>query len=435
MEPLSSDPKDKKFLSFSIVSADSGNELCRFKADNIVQMRRFMASLGTTGDGFFTKQMGGGEVPVEATQGKWDVIHPSEDELVLRQQQFEKHEKDASQTQGSTQSSDAPPSYSETIQQLPIGFYFPQESGISLPSDLITKVLFPGQNIPVYNATASLPKAYRRAWHDTFRPPYGPPTFFPVSIGYGPEVGLQAGQQALWDPVNKTYFFLDHFQQITFYEDPRPAPAPKPTVTHQQQVYGDCHHETSLPPNVCGDSQIVRYAAQRARSKPHGCTVVACGRNGQNGMSGQTGQHGSNGFHGSSGLSGSNGSRGGDGTAGGPGTHGQRGVNATDASDVFVRVEGDANGLQVTGTTSFVAQLGGEQVEEVMFINCRGGDGGHGGRGGDGGHGGSGGSGGSGGRGRDGHSSMSGRGGDGGSGGNGGNGGNGGPGGPGGKGW
>ncbi|CAI8029412.1 hypothetical protein GBAR_LOCUS16711 [Geodia barretti] len=190
-------------------------------------MRRFMASLGTRGDGFFTKQDGGGEVPVEATHGKWDVIHPSEDELVQRQQQFDQHEKEGAQVPKQSQSSDAPPTYSDTIQQLPIGFYFPKDSGISLPSELTTKIVFPGKDVPVYSPTASLPKAYRRTWHDAFRPPHGPPTFFPISIGYGAEVGLQPGLQALWDPVGKFYFFLDHFRQVTFYEDPRPASHPQ----------------------------------------------------------------------------------------------------------------------------------------------------------------------------------------------------------------
>ena len=107
VKSLSSDPKHKNFFTFSVVNGASGNELCRFRADNIVQMRRFMASLGSTGGGLFTKNMGE-EVPVEATHGKWDVIHPSEDELVTRQMQFDQHEAHVSQVEV-TRPEDAPP--------------------------------------------------------------------------------------------------------------------------------------------------------------------------------------------------------------------------------------------------------------------------------------------------------------------------------------
>ena len=290
---------------------------------------------------------------------------------------------------------------------------------------------FPGQGIPIYSSTNPLPKAYRRAWHDTFRPPHGPPTFFPVSIGYGAEIGLEPGLQALWDPVNKTYFFLDHIQQITFYDDPRPAPIPKPVVIPQQQMYGDCHREVNLPPNICTKPQIVHSTAKRALAKPRGCTLFACGKNGQHGANGYTGQRGMDGHHGTSRHgSGMSGGRGGDGSAGGPGSDGLRGADATEGSDVIVKIQGSPNDLLVTGTTSFVAQLGGPQAEEILLVTCRGGDGGNGGRGGDGGVGGSGGKGGNGARGRNGNSSSYGPGGDGGPGGNGGNGGNGGPGGP-----
>ena len=408
-----------------MVNSASGNELYRFRADNIVQMCRFMASLGSTGGGLWEAQ-----VQVEATHGKWDVIHPSEDELRVRQMQFDKHEAHVSQVEV-TRPEDAPPTYAETIRQLPTGFYFPKDTGISLPLEVIKEFTFPGQGIPTYSSTNPLPKAYRRAWHDTFRPPHGPPTFFPVSIGYGAEIGLESGLKALWDPVNKTYFFLDHIQQITFYEDPRPPPIPKPVVIPQQQMYGDCHHEVNLPPNICTDSQIVRLTANRALAKLRGCTLFACGKNGQHGAYGYTGQRGMDGHHGTSGLgSGMSGGRGRDGYAGGPGSDGLRGEDATEGSDVIVKIQGSPSDLLVTGTTSFVAQLGGPQAEEILLVTCCGGDGGNGGRGGDGGVGGSGGRGGNGATGHSGMSSSSGPGGNGGSGGNGGNGGNGGPGGP-----
>ena len=67
-------------------------EFSRFCAADIVQMRKFMASLGSKGPGLFTKRTDTGEVPIEATRGLWDVIHPSEDELVYQRQMFDKQQ-------------------------------------------------------------------------------------------------------------------------------------------------------------------------------------------------------------------------------------------------------------------------------------------------------------------------------------------------------
>ena len=429
MQSLSSDPKSKNFFAFSVVKNDSGKELSRFRAKNIVQMRHFMGSLGSKGNGLFTEKVGDGEVPVEAIHGKWDVIHPSDDELTQRQQQFDKH-KNGEGGKGTARPSDAPPTYSDTIHQLPVGFYFPRDTGITLSSEIESQQTFSGQAIPIYNPTASLPKAFRRPWHDTFRPPYGPPTFFPISIGYGPEVGLEPGLQALWDPVAKTYFFLDHIRQVTFYEDPRPSLPPKPVVKPQQTIFGDRRRAEALPPNVCNSSKIVKKTAERALSKPHGWTLYACGVHGQHGMPGQAGQMGTDGYAGPSGRgSRARGQHGGDGTPGGRGTDGGRGRDATEGSDVILNLSGNADGLHVSGSVTFVAKLGGEQAEEVLFVTCRGGEGGSGGAGGAGGRGGHGGRGGNGASGYNGSS-----GGNGGPGGDGGDGGNGGSGGPGGKG-
>ena len=431
---LSNDPASGDFLGFQVINMTSGNELFRFRAKNIVECRKFMASFGDMGEGLFSKKTETDGVPIEATHGLWDVIHPSEDELFERQQMFEKHEKKKVGEISSPK--DAPPTYMEAVQQLPIGFYFPSDTGITLSPEVNAQFMFSGQSIPMYDPSAPLPKAYRRAWHDNFKPPNGPPIFFPVSIGYGQEVGLEPGLQALWDPNLRTYFFLDHIRRITFFEDPRPPPESKPIVEKQRIIYGDKKHQPneSLPIRLCRDAGVLEAASHRALSKPHGCTLYACGNNGRNGSSGQTGLSGHSGSNGTSGFSGGHGGYGQDGGPGRPGTDGERGVDATEASDVNINIWGDAYELSVDGTSRFTAQLGGPKAEEVLFINCRGGNGGNGGRGGDGGMGGRGGNGGSGGQGHRGHDSSSGTGGQGGPGGNGGNGGNGGPGGPGGRG-
>ena len=434
IEALSDDPSSKNFTSFRIVNKDNGKEMSRYRGDDIVQMRKFMASLGGTGQGLFTRKTDGGEVPIEVQHGLWDVIHPSEDELVLRENTFETH----GNIEGKEMvifPSDTPPAYHETMQQLPVEFYFPSDTGVELPPDIVACLAFPGTAIPAFD-----PKSYRRPWHDTFLPPHGPPVFFPVSFGYGAEVGLDNGQQALWDPVSKTCFFLDHIRQVTFYEDPRPALPPPPVVSKQAFQYGDSKFDLFAPP-VCSDRSIIHETTRRAHSKPKGCTINAAGVSGQHGAYGLTGSSGIDGCSGHSGETGSNGACGREGGPGGPGSPGVRGIDGTSSSDVVLNIFGNADELHIAGTCSLKANLGGTRAEEVLFVNCHGGDGGHGGRGGNGGSGGAGGNGGNGGTGRQGLNSGSrssqvssgGPGGNGGAGGNGGTGGSGGRGGDGGN--
>ena len=207
-----------------------------------------------------------------------------------------------------------------------------------------------GQSIPKYDPGTSLPKAYRRPRHDNFKPPNGPPLYSPASIEYEQEVGLESGQKIF--------------------------------VEKQSVTYGDQKHQPvgSLPVNVCHDAGIIKATTNRALSKPHGCVLYACGNNGKHGSIRQTGQTGSTGSNGSSGnRGGGHGADGERGGPGGPGTVGERGIDGTDASDVKINIWGDACELNVDGTSQFTAKLGGPKAEEVLFINCRGGDGGHGG--------------------------------------------------------
>ena len=436
VETVSSDLKSKDFLGFRIVNTENEEELSRFRADDIVHMRKFMASLGCEVDGLFTKRSGDSLISVEATHGLWDVYHPSEDELYQRQQMFDSHTKSQPAASGGEgQSMDAPPTYTATVQKLPLGFYFPQDTGVELSPDVHAELAFSGSAMAMYDPNAPLPKAFRRPWHDTYRPPRGPPVFLPVSIGYGAEVGLKPGLQALWDPNQKIYFFLDHIQKITFFEDPRPIPEPRPVFKKQSHTYSDHRRKSLIPPNVCSDRAIIRATSKRALSKPHGFIINACGVHGKHGAHGVKGETGSYGVFGDPGLyPGGDGSPGGKGRPGGPGTKGARGADPTKASDAILTLWGNAEKLNVFGTCNVVARLGGNKAEEVLLVNCRGGNGGHGGRGGDGGIGGIGGDGGFGGMGMYGITTASGNGGPGGDGGPGGIGGQGGPGGRGGDG-
>ena len=132
---------------------------------------------------------------------------------------------------------------------------------MTLSAEVRAELPFPGVAIPMYDPSAPPLKSLRRPWHDTFRPPHGPPVFFPVSIGYGAEVGIEAGLQALWDPNGQMYFFADHIRQVTFYEDPRLPLEPPPIVQKQQHAYGDRCCQASLP-NACCDALVIEFIAK-----------------------------------------------------------------------------------------------------------------------------------------------------------------------------
>ena len=217
VEPLSNDPKSEDFLGFRIVDTKNNKEMGRFRANDIVKMRHFMASLGCEVDGLFSK-VSEGSLPVEATHGLWDVLHPSEDELYHRQQMFDSHAKGQHSPNESTNyPTDAPPSYATTLQQLPVGFYFPQDTGIQLSPEISLQLAFPGSAMPLYDPNAPMPKVFRRPCHDTFRPPRGPPVILPVSIGYGAEIGLQPGLQALWgSKPDDIFLFGSHSKDHIF---------------------------------------------------------------------------------------------------------------------------------------------------------------------------------------------------------------------------
>ena len=440
IEPLSADPKNNNFLGFRILAKMSRKELSRYRASDVVQMRCFMASLGATGPGMFSVKPAERErVPMETIPGLWDVIHPSDptqDELNERHETYDSRAQEsttAEEGEATPYSEATLPTYEESIQPqpLPIEFYFPEDNNSSPRERDGVQTSLPGVTLPIYNPSFALPKSSRRPQHDTFRPPYGPPISCPISLGYGPEVGLEPGIQALWHPEGNTYYFRDHIHQTSFFDDPRPAPIPVHVPNRYNFVYGEQRRETSLPLGVCRDSDVIVATARRALSKEHGFTINASGANGGNGPDGQRGQQGALGYAGGAGgTGGAHGGKGGNGSPGRYGSDGISGTHGTTASDVHLRLKGRVDELRVTGRFCVTACLGDERCEEVLFVDCSGGNGGNGGDGGCGGFGGHGGPGGYGGPGRMGYNSKSGRGGDGGNGGKGGDGGDGGEGGP-----
>ena len=307
-----------------------------------------------------------------------------------------------------------PNSFQEVLGSFSSEFYFPN---LEVPAPSM-----PGDRLPVYSPSNTPAPSQTLPQQVTFRPPQGPPVNYPSIVGQGQEVGLEQGQMAVWDQENEFYYFVDFNTKTVFAQDPRPKPQHKPRTRKLQLSVQKGEEDLDLPP--C-DHTIVQAAAERASRRPHGCVLKAVGRKGFDGRNGPSGAHGKNGEGGVQGVGGAvNGRDGSDGTMGRDGRNGEGGEDGARGKNVIVELSGNARELSVGGTCLMAARLGGEECEEVLLVDCRGGNGGDGGRGGEGGQGGRGGDGGqgaighNGGHGGDG--SEGGRGGNGGSGGNGG---------------
>ena len=422
MEPISKDPKSPDFMAFRIVKTNlkknKERELSRFRAENIIHMRNFMASMGGRGTGLFSSS-DDSEVPVELSQGKWDSNPDDQTDFAVAAMTTAKAVF-SSPADGKIQS------YHDAISQLPTAFYYNQVTGLMLAHG-VKEASFPGPVLPLYDAKAPIPRMLRRPIQDSFRPPLGHPIEHLKSIGYGEEVGLRKGLQQIYDPCTQKNIILDHTELKIITDDICAKPGlsrseVKPVVVE----FGDLVDE-NMPTHICRQEQIVKEACSRARSKPVGCTLSAHGQDGLPGESGSMGDKGKNGSDGSSGLSAErSGEAGGD---GGDGGKGEGGEDAHRGGDVILVLSGSAKELCVSGSKEFQCSLGGEGAEEVLLVDCHGGNGGAGGDGGDGGTGGEGGKGGSGIRGRTGdrgHGGAGGNGGDAGDGGRGGDGGDGG---------
>ena len=433
VEAISEDPKSEDFMGFRIVKTKKHNktsELSRFRADNIVHMRNFMASLGGIGTGLFSSKGADGNVTIESTKGKWD------NDDIPEEVDGEEVEVFIQQISGVMATADvvfALPSngnikaYEDALSQLPMAFYYNFFVGITLSGDLAKERRFPGYPFPVYDVDSPLSKNKRRPESDTIWDPRNPiprPCYL-YSLGYGAEVGLFNGMQEVFDPCLKQSIFLDHNGRQVILHDPRPQKQWYPPVQHQTCNMGDTIAR-NMPPEVDDvKPTVIRRAAERARSLPIGFTLFARGQSGRPGADGTQGISGADGKHGKSGaiFFGSNDACGGHrGQDGGNGGKGERGMNANRGGDVMIILNGTPEQLDISGSVTSRAYLGGVHCEHILLVDCHGGDGGKGGAGG---RGGDGGKGGCGGNGTD--SSVTDQdGGDGGDGGNGGDGGRGG---------
>ena len=415
VEPVSTDPLNPDFTSFGIIDTDSGDDLCVLRADDIVQQRNFMAALGGRGPGLYSQSSDEPETSNEDTDGS-----DARSELLRRQTSYNSR---------TNKGGVSCPTYANAVERLPREFYFPNAE---LPEPAKQSRPADHEPMPLYDSSDPTPLVHRTE-SAAFLPPHGPAVFSPVVVGYGVEVGLRPHQMAVWDPKRHFYYFIDHKLKTCFIEDPRPQKKwAKPALKRQEIAHKGNGGSRRLSgdggggefTNACRDPLIVRVTAERAARKPHGFTLRACGRDGELGADGKEGSSGENGLQGyeypTRGTI--DGNPGGDGTYGEPGKDGACGTDGTKGHDIVMELSGSAAELCVSGSCDFTAKLGGEEREEVVFVDCRGGSGGDGGQGGCGGRGGHGGEGGTGAMGGDGgYGGDGGMGGDGGKGGIGGN--------------
>ena len=416
--PVSTDPLSTDYTAFNVYHTPSGELLNTFRAGDIVEQRRFMAALMGRGPGLFSQAHSGSEAEesLEANAisiGSAERASPSCQLLTHRQSVYNSMSLKANQNILKF----LPNSFQEAIGNFPSEFYFPNLE-VPVPS-------MPGDRLPVYSPSNTAAPSQSLPQQVTFRPPHGLPVNYPSIVGHGQEVGLEQGQMAVWDQENEFYYFIDFNNKTVFVQDPRAKPQHKPRTRKLQLSVQKGEGDLDLPP--C-EHAIVQAAAERASRRPHGCVLKAVGRKGLDGRNGPSGAHGKNGEDGEQGVGGAvNGRNGSDGMMGRDGRNGEGGDDGARGKNVIVELSGNASELSVGGTCLTVARLGREECEEVLLVDCRGGNGGDGGRGGEGGKGGHGGDGGQGAMGcNGGHGGDGGEGGRGANGGSGGNGGTGG---------
>ena len=251
--PQSSDPASKYFTAFRIASCNGAK--C-FRADDIVQMRCFMAAFGTRGAGLFY------QVPKVSVLDPSGVVPPSEDELLQRQSDYE-------------------------------------------------------------------------TWH--------------IARGLG-----IAHQQ--WEPP--PYVRIPNVPCLFYRTKDRVGNHHTSLACPWKRIIRG-EYDYYIPHNVCRDPIVVEAASKRATLKPRGFTVIANGENGASGLNGVQSFDGGT-YRGEMVKCGKDGSHG---------------------NSVVLSLSGDADKLTVSGTCNVSANLGGVKCEEVVFVNCRGGNGGTGGKG------------------------------------------------------
>ena len=396
---------------------------------SIVQLHRMLASVKEEGTNLFNKQ--DPSIPTKKCF-TWQVV--SQEVLYNHQNNLQKviqaRNESSPINRNRSVPSTPPPTYLEAVKRFPMAYFRPEDINTNLTTSISTA--------PTLPRIVETPLV--RSKHDTFLPPYGYPTNYPISLGYGLEVGLGEDVQELFDPSDNSLFYLNHKTNKFYVDDPRLLThKTSHPISHQIIIPRDALPVIHIPSvsfadTVSAVSQVTQMEAlARQRWKQHsGYQINLSGKPGDNGTDGIGCQLGFFGCRGADArFYGGPGHHGQDGKYGANGTDGLAALNGTNSRNFYVSLSGDSERLILTGDVGEPLDMGGGNNQSIMYIKASGGRGGVGGKGGDGGNGGMGGMGGHGHKGTVGIDAMipGGAGGGGQSGGSGGRGGNGGDGG------
>ncbi|KAI6660061.1 hypothetical protein LOD99_14402 [Oopsacas minuta] len=417
------------------------------QCESIVQLHRLLASLKDEGNNLFNKE--DRQVSNKNnTHATWQVITleiPYDHKETLKRVSQTRDDSTPIKRRKSHPST-PPPTYIEAVKRFPMAYYRPEDINTYLTAPIPTAPPLP-RNVetPLIKST-----------HDVFLPPYGNPMSYPISLGYGIEVGLNDDVQELFDPTDNSLFYLNHKTNKFYIDDPRildnKSNSPLPYQILRPRDMPPVINISSLSfddvaPTYCQVERMATLALQRWTSYS-GYEIHLCGRCGEHGIHGISSPMGFYGCRGADGrFYGGPGHQGQEGKFGSHGTDGLSGSDGTPGRNFYFNLSGNSDRLLLSGGIMEQLDIGKGSTQSILYINASGGKGGRGGKGGDGGNGGMGGMGGHGHKGMVGIDAMipggaggagqsggfGGRGGNGGDGGNGGSGGSGGRGGDGGR--
>ena len=415
-----------------------------FECDSILQFHRLFASSGEgLEEGLFSSPDLPRAEPITWVRVSQEFTYDHE---AMLEKIYQARINSNTMTHSRCRPNTPPPTYNQAIKRFPMAYYRPEDVH-TFPVYTIPTTPELDRNVSSFDGISS------REQHDTFLPPYGMPLSFPVSLGFGAEVGLEEDIQELFDPTDNSLFYLNHKNYKFMVDDPRVRPLVQDRPILSQIIKlkrAACSIPISnlsfddIPLSTCQAEKMASLAASRWE-KYGGYMVKMCGEDDKCGHNGIPGQRGFFGCRGADGrFYGGPGDKGQDGDDGASGSNGSPGGDSTNGSDLYIDLDGDSNRLLLSGDIEDTLDMGGDD-SSILYIDISGGKGGKGGRGGHGGFGGRGGMGGHGHKGMGGIDAMipgggggagqsGGRGGRGGTGGNGGNGGIGGEGGNGGNG-
>ncbi|XP_065918329.1 uncharacterized protein [Dysidea avara] len=225
--PVSKNPKSNNFFAFHILNAKNRKRITTYRANNIADMRKFMAALGgatsSSTDLLADDRTLGDIIDSPSMPNLYYNSYNPKEQLLARYKSFDTISlQPEEEIVAKRLILEKPPTYHEFLSKLPPEYYLPE--GMTLPEAIIRYASGEVLDTEDFN---SFDKDVRRPWNDTYLPPHGPPVFTPISIGYGLEIGYKSGYQALWDSASQKVFYIDHVAKTSMTEIRTPSPFPQ----------------------------------------------------------------------------------------------------------------------------------------------------------------------------------------------------------------